>query len=784
MARPTGREYTGEAAKEFFSVLQAVAEAIPVPGFGAAVKVAANIMKACEESHATLERAQELKLRIKALVLTLVNELKGKKLDEIQAKIILDIEALKREMYYIETKLNDIASQHRLLIILFRSLNEDKVRKCVARLDTSIETFKLARNIEHSDLLTRLEQQISAFHAQQQRSLHDLQASVTSVQLTMDDVKAILDKRLPVGAPSSSPSPTRAVIPANTAIFYGRDSLVAELVGVIVGGSRQHICLMGPGGMGKTSTSLAVMNHPDVEARFPEHLRVWVPCVKAPSASLFIDTLRTSLAISNNSGNPLSDILSVLKTSPPMILLLDNFETPWNAKEGQSDAEQVLRNIHRIPHVIIFITLRSSSPPCSDIPWHRVNLQAVDAAAARDIYISLHPEGREDLDLARLLEQIGHMPLAATLMAKFAASTCLPAERLIEEYNSLGTAVMGQGLDAKTSMDVCIGLSVNSPLMRAHPAAFELLCTISMLPVGTTYDMLSKWWAKKLIGSLDILKETSLVEQRGSTYFALPVIQRYIFHPSRFFKPVHTSMIESACKFLKEHASVIGDELFKSHSEALSVEEGNLEAILLTATASDLHVIKDGFLLLARHQEHHTPRVDIVEHALSLVQTSDDNIHRGDLLLCYGEILAKLHQSSNSVKQLETALGLFLSVSDRKRTAECRLALSTVIREINGSTHKRRKIIREAQEDCKAIGDKDLAARCLLNLALTYRQDYDYHTALSLLQEAEPLFRAKNRYQHTVCSQSISTVHYYTGDYDPAYTWATSALDECASIGN
>lgn len=46
-------------------------------------------------------------------------------------------------MQYIETKLNDITSQHRLLVILFRSLNDDKVRKCVAKLDSSLEGFKV-----------------------------------------------------------------------------------------------------------------------------------------------------------------------------------------------------------------------------------------------------------------------------------------------------------------------------------------------------------------------------------------------------------------------------------------------------------------------------------------------------------------------------------------------------------------------------------------------------------------------------------------------------------------
>ncbi|KAG6904738.1 hypothetical protein DXG01_007550, partial [Tephrocybe rancida] len=118
MTKPTRREYAGEAAKEFLTILDAVAGAVPVPGLSIVVKLALNIIKACEEVHATLEQAQELKLRIKALVLTLVNELKGKKEDEIRAQMIRDIGTLQR------------------------SLNNDKVRRCVARLDSSLENFE------------------------------------------------------------------------------------------------------------------------------------------------------------------------------------------------------------------------------------------------------------------------------------------------------------------------------------------------------------------------------------------------------------------------------------------------------------------------------------------------------------------------------------------------------------------------------------------------------------------------------------------------------------------
>lgn len=46
-----GGEYAGETAKEFLKILQTVAEAVPVPVFGAAGMLATDIMQACDVSH-------------------------------------------------------------------------------------------------------------------------------------------------------------------------------------------------------------------------------------------------------------------------------------------------------------------------------------------------------------------------------------------------------------------------------------------------------------------------------------------------------------------------------------------------------------------------------------------------------------------------------------------------------------------------------------------------------------------------------------------------------------
>lgn len=304
LRKPTAREYASEAAKELLNILEVVAQAIPIPGVGAAVKIAANLIRKCDESHAHSERANELKLSIMTLVTVLVNELKGKKTEDMQEKRFQDIHSLARDLRYIQTKLEEIASQRPLLLILFKSYNEEKIGKCVDRLNNSLQRFNLTRELHHSNILDQLEKQIRSFHASQQQSLNHIETAVDDVKAKMDDIKAILNERQSATG-CSSRLRSRCLPPANTDIFYGRDTLVAELVHIVTndsdfeGQKRPQICILGPGGMGKTTTALAVMAHSDTKRHFPDSL-VWVPCVKATSTALFLDTLYWSLGVTPN----------------------------------------------------------------------------------------------------------------------------------------------------------------------------------------------------------------------------------------------------------------------------------------------------------------------------------------------------------------------------------------------------------------------------------------------------------------------------------------------------
>ncbi|KAG6843224.1 hypothetical protein H0H93_001821, partial [Arthromyces matolae] len=206
---------------------------------------------------------------------------------------------------------------------------------------------------------------------------------------------------------------------------------------------------------------------------------------------------------------------------------------------------------------------------------------------------------------------------------------------------------------------------------------------------------------------LGVLKNTSLVEQRGSIYFVLPVIQRFILHHSRFNVCVRTSMIESACAFLQQHESKIGDPLYIEHVAAISAEEGNLEAVLLQVTTPDPHRLRHGHLLLARYQEYNRPRVDVVEHALQLMPDVDDELLHGDLLYCYGDIFYWLGQHNEALIQFEAAFTIYHYLADAGKAAETRLAITEASSFLlNGSYSSLKQLIQISKGEYESIHDK------------------------------------------------------------------------------
>ncbi|KAG6871420.1 hypothetical protein C0992_011012 [Termitomyces sp. T32_za158] len=250
-------------------------------------------------------------------------------------------------------------------------------------------------------------------------------------------------------------------------------------------------------------------------------------------------------------------------------------------------------------------------------------------------------------------------------------------------------------------------------------------------------------------------------------------------------------MIKAACAFLKEHEADFGNPSYKEHVAALSQEEGNLEAILLRVTTSDPHVIRNGLLSLAQYQKNNRPRVDIIEHALKLVQGLDDKLLQGDILSCYGDIsmnLSYIH-IDKCLQHFKEALDLFLSVPDKKKAAETCLAINYALAfHPNVTLDSRIDAIREAKINFESIDDEGGIGCCELALGeLGWQYSTEEETfavTLSSLELAEEIFaEIKNLSLHAVTTIRLASFYYKRCQYDLASSWAASSLEESQSIG-
>ena len=155
-------------------------------------------------------------------------------------------------------------------------------------------------------------------------------------------------------------------MPLKPAVFYGRDVIIEEITQLLIKEETSRVCILGAGGMGKTSVSLGVVEQSLIKTRFlPENI-VWVPCIEAASATLLLEILSTQLQVPGNIGQPtIEKIISLLATSTqPYLILLDNFETPYNALDGaQKQVEDTLRRLAMLSHVAILVTMRGRYPP-------------------------------------------------------------------------------------------------------------------------------------------------------------------------------------------------------------------------------------------------------------------------------------------------------------------------------------------------------------------------------------------------------------------------------------
>ncbi|KAJ7578907.1 hypothetical protein C8J56DRAFT_345911 [Mycena floridula] len=611
---------------------------------------------------------------------------------------------------------------------------------------------------------------------------------------------------------------TRGYMPAANDKLFGRDQEIEDIVRIFTANPSSsqsklaqfsrvfttkpasslkcaHLALLGAGGQGKTATALKVMAHPAMKRFYSRKNSLWVPCDEATSPEMFLHILYNSLAITVDTHNTLEDILNELrKTSKPIILLLDNFETPWNVPEARGTMARILQDIAQFTHVALFVTMRAAVAPCEEIEWEEMRIQTLDPAASHQLFVSIHPESREDSKLSELLEMLGHMALAVKLMARYGKNTGQKAAQLISGYQATGTSMLGsiQGSDRQNSVSVSICMSLESSLVKNELNAALLLQIIAMLPSGTSPETLQQWWAENLEnlnGALRVLLEASLLERRTTTYFVLPVIRSYLLDGSHFPTNTHDSMVKAACNFLQNYASTSpGEESFQDDMQARAIEEINLQSILLQTSESNLDVI-NALKTLAWHQYRVRPRTEVIQHAVKLLQNvTDPNllVGVGHVYDCYAAILYTLGQYQESLQQRNLARDAYLAASKPTLAAWALIDIADVSAFIDSSFNEI-PLLEKAQQELESLDEdgeqwKKAMTRCLIFLGEAHSRDHNHSEALEHLTRARD-FCSDLPFERAQCADKLADAHHHLQQLDEAEQWAVLAVSEWKQIG-
>ncbi|KAJ7585427.1 hypothetical protein C8J56DRAFT_1165851 [Mycena floridula] len=332
--------------------------------------------------------------------------------------------------------------------------------------------------------------------------------------------------------------------------------------------------------------------------------------------------------------------------------------------------------------------------------------------------------------------------------------------------------------------------SINCQLDSPESNLKDQLPSHSRLPSGTTPDNLEQWWAphlKNRNGALRVLLEASLLEHQATTYFVLPVIRSYLLDPLQPQDDIHDSMVTAACSFLQQYRSVDpGQKSFQHDMQVQSIEQINLQAILLQTSEFNTDVIK-ALETLAWHQCQVRPRTEVIQHARKLLQNIT-NQHRlaARIFECYAVILYSLTHYQESLQQHNLAREAYFAASEPTLAAWALIDIAKASTFIDSSFNEI-PLLEQAQHELESINEgserwRKATSQCLMCLGVAHSRHHNFSEALEHLTRARGL--CSDLSQRLRCAYHLADAHYNLQELDEAEKITMQTINERKQIGS
>ncbi|KAF9058190.1 hypothetical protein BJ165DRAFT_1605833 [Panaeolus papilionaceus] len=375
---------------------------------------------------------------------------------------------------------------------------------------------------------------------------------------------------------TSRPKYTRQY--SKPSIMIGRDQEISEIVTTLID-SKACLCILGSGGVGKTSIALSAFYDDAVVEKYGEN-RFFVTCEAATSPDLLLGEIAYALRINTEDQRLLDTIKSRLDQKESSLVVLDNFETSWDPLETRSEAEDIVSTLGWYASVIV--TMRGTQKPARCYDYDSITLLPLDSKAAESLFYAISK--KTDQYASKLVSAVDCLPLAVTLLANLAAVEGETTESLWERWQEENTAMVENGRGRINSLDASIKMSLNSQSMASYPGALAFLGLLCLLPDGMSQDLLrvciTEFPEPLLVRkALSILRRNALVQEDNEHYLK-------VLNPIRLYTQSHHPPSPKIRSFLHSYYLKLAlkmSELGRSDVSKLRQEAGNVHTVLCDA---------------------------------------------------------------------------------------------------------------------------------------------------------------------------------------------------------
>lgn len=377
--------------------------------------------------------------------------------------------------------------------------------------------------------------------------------------------------------------------------FIGRDPQTEALERALLDDAVARIIVLGSGGIGKTTLTLAALHRREVEKRYGTR-RWFVRLDAAATADAAVGKIREVLGLSS-SGHQLAEVKAALANAPG-VLVLDNLETPW---EGELSAtEALLGELAQIPGLRIVVSVRGGHKPAG-VAWSKaIQLAPLSLEMAGVLFDAIAPEHTGDARVRPLLAKLGGVPLAIVLLARTAEGDDLG--NLAADWWARRTALLERHRaepDRLSSWAVSVELSLASK--RMTPEARRLGALLAALPGGIAVLDLEAVFAGGR-GAARVLSQVGLGFFEGGRLQMLPPIREHML----LVHPVAVADLDGAIAHYGRLARQLALEMGKDPAAAglarLAPEAPNMSAMSVAAARKGEYESALEELMYAMHE--------------------------------------------------------------------------------------------------------------------------------------------------------------------------------------